>query len=361
MIYSGKNNFSSLSSDSWMNGSDMSSVSLSHPYRNFGSSSIACFILTILFCCLSFVNVQGAAEPKDVNVLAKIDTNQIRIGEQIHLKLTASAPQGVKIKFPIIPDTLRGLEFVNRSGIDTGKSEDGKKIIYSQSVNVTAFDSGFYVLEPFQFLLMQDNKLPDTMSTEALLVSVKTIPVDTTKEIKDIKAVMDVPITLKEILVYIGIVLAILVIAFFVIREIRRRRKLPKPEPVIEVPKIPPHVTALEALKKTAEEKLWQQGHYKSFHSAVSDILRTYIEGRFSINAMELTTDETMSRFRGNILPEEARQKLYGILQLADMVKFAKVIPVGSENEKSIDDAVQFILLTKPVDAGDFAEQEVKS
>ncbi|MBK6445857.1 MAG: hypothetical protein IPF81_11350 [Bacteroidetes bacterium] len=108
------------------------------------------------------------------------------------------------------------------------------------------------------------------------------------------------------------------------------------------------------------EEKLWQQGLYKQYHSSVSDTLRAYIEGRFEINALELTTDETMSRFRGNMLRDDARQKLYGILQLADMVKFAKVIPIGSENEQSMTDAIQFVMLTKPAEESDFKELEVK-
>ena len=135
---------------------------------------------------------------------------------------------------------------------------------------------------------------------------------------------------------------------------------MPKPEVKIVVPVIPPHILALEALKKTMEEKLWQQGLYKQYHSSVSDTLRAYIEGRFEINALELTTDETMSRFRGNMLREDARQKLFAILQLADMVKFAKVIPIGSENEQSMTDAVQFVMLTKPAEESDFKELEVK-
>ena len=83
-----------------------------------------------LFCFVS--SLSAKAVPDDVTVFAKIDTTQIRIGEQIKLNLTASAPPGAKFKFPLIPDTMNGLEFVNRSGIDTLKSENGKNIIYSQ-------------------------------------------------------------------------------------------------------------------------------------------------------------------------------------------------------------------------------------
>jgi hypothetical protein len=43
------------------------------------------------------------------------------------------------------------------------------------------------------------------------------------------------------------------------------------------------------------------------------------------------------------------------MLQLADMVKFAKAIPVGSENELSMQQAIDFIMLTKPATKEDFA------
>ena len=331
-------------------------------FTNKPVNRIAVYAVTMVFIVLFLIPpASGAIAPENVHVLAKIDTTQIRIGEQIKLSLTASAPPGVKLNFPVIPDTLRGLEFVKRSSIDTTKSEDGKEIIYTQTANVTAFDSGFYVVEPFHFLLLNDDKPADTLSTEALLISVRTIPVDTTREIKDIKATMDVPISWKEILVYVVAGLILIVLAFLIYREIRRRKNIPKPEPKIFTPAIPPHTLALEALKKTAEEKLWQQGNYKQYHSEISDILRVYIEGQFGINAMELTTDEIMSRFRGNMLHAEAKQKLLMILQLADMVKFAKVIPVGHENDQSMADAVQFVMMTKPVEAKDFTEQEVKS
>ena len=123
-------------------------------------------------------------------------------------------------------------------------------------------------------------------------------------------------------------------------------------------PKRPAHEIALETLKKIAEEKLWQQGLYKQYQSSVSDAIRTYIEHRFDINAMEYTTDETLSHLRNNLVPVEAKEKLRQLLQLADLVKFAKAIPVGTENELSMQQAVDFVMLTKPATKEDFSSIE---
>jgi len=46
-------------------------------------------------------------------------------------------------------------------------------------------------------------------------------------------------------------------------------------------------------------------------------------------------------------LPAEARNKLKQLLTLADLVKFAKERPTPVENEQSIEDAIDFIKLTR--------------
>jgi hypothetical protein len=294
-----------------------------------------------------------ASDPT-IQVSARVDTTMIRIGEQFHVHLDATAPSGTKLIFPVLPDTIKKLEIVQRSKIDTTKSADGKTISLHQQLTLTSFDSGFYVIEPIPFYFQEAGKSDsDSVSTEAQLITVRTIPVDTTQAIKDIKNTMDVPFTLKEALPYIIGFLVIIILTIVIIRKFKTQKK--KVTQVrVKIPERPAHEIALEELKKVEDEKLWQQGYFKKYHSAVADIIRTYIEHRFSINAMEYTTDETLDHLRGNTINEEAKQKLKDLLQLADMVKFAKVQPVANENEQSMKDAYRFIALTKPVTAGDF-------
>ena len=125
------------------------------------------------------------------------------------------------------------------------------------------------------------------------------------------------------------------------------KRKKKEPVPQIIIPKIPPHVTALEQLHKLKDEKLWQGGKLKEYHSALSDIIRQYIEHRFYINAMEQVSDEIMYSFRTVDLNDELKGKLRQILFLADMVKFAKEQPLPNENETSWNNAYEFVMATK--------------
>lgn len=308
-------------------------------------------VIFVAACGLAFST--NAAAQSRFHAVASIDTNAIRIGEQFHLNLTATVPADAQVTFPLIGDSIHKLELVQRSKMDTTKSTDGKLVTFHQSYTLTGFDSGFFVIEPFTFYYKQKNATgADSLSTEALLMQVQTVPVDTTREIKDIKPPHDVPFTFKEALPYILGGLAAIALAWFIVYQVKRRKR----KPVVEQKKIitrPPDEIALEALNHIREQKLWQQGFYKEYHSGVADTIRNYIEHRFGITAMEMPSDDTLSHFRNNMVSAEAFEKLRVLLQSADMVKFAKGIPVGSENELSMQHAVDFVNLTKSVSKED--------
>ena len=319
------------------------------------------FALCSLFLCINSGSISASLPAGPVIVSALSDTNQIRIGEQFKIVLKANVPTGVEINFPVFPDTLGGIEVVSRGKIDTLVANDKSNNTFSQSIQVTSFDSGFYAIKPFHFtsLNLETGKI-DSFSTEAFLISVITVPVDTTLAIKDIKPLMTVPISWQEIMMYVLAILVVIFIIFFLYR-MWKNRKL-KDVPVLpKKPKRPAHELALEALKKTEEEKLWQQGFYKQYHSQVSDILREYIERSFDITALELTSDETLERIRRRKLRNELTEKLAYVLHTADLVKFAKLIPLADECEKSITNAYEFINGTRPLLESDIKREETKT
>ena len=152
----------------------------------------------LLLISVSSVNATLPAGP--IIVSARPDTNAIRIGEQFNIVLKVNTPTGVTLNFPVFPDTLGGIEIVSRGKVDTIIAKDKSNVTYSQSLKVTSFDSGFYAVEPFHFTgINKETGITDTFSTEAFLISVKTIPVDTTQAIKDIKAPLEVSYTWQEI------------------------------------------------------------------------------------------------------------------------------------------------------------------
>lgn len=122
-----------------------------------------------------------------------------------------------------------------------------------------------------------------------------------------------------------------------------------KPQEVKETiaPSLPPHVIANERLMEIKTKQVWKTGRIKQYHSDISETVRGYIEGRFDVNALEYTTNEIMQSLRYKTIAPEVLEKLNQILVLADLVKFAKELPVPDENIKSIELAIEFVEQTK--------------
>src|SRR5262245_29144921 len=102
---------------------------------------------------IAFMLVAGGltSRAQTTHAVAKLDTNRIRIGEQTRLQLLATVPEGASVSFPVIADSIHKLEVLSKSAIDTSRSQDGLSVTYHQSLTLTGFDSGFFVVEPFTF------------------------------------------------------------------------------------------------------------------------------------------------------------------------------------------------------------------
>jgi hypothetical protein len=293
---------------------------------------------------------------QEVTVIAKLDTNSILIGDQVKFHLIVEHPIKTTIDFPLLADTLgEKIEIVEKQKIDTVVSATHSNLVERLTLTITSYDSGYFIIRPLAFIVNKDSSRKH--ETEALLLEVHTLSVDTTQAIKDIKGPLDTPFTLKEAIPYIiGGLLAILII-LLVVYLVRKYKK----KPVVVEEKviiIPPHLVALNKLEELKQKKLWQQGLVKEYHSELSEIIRNYIELRFNLPALEQTSDEIVKSFRSVGIEEENKGKLKQLLFLADLVKFAKEQPVAAENELSFNNAFDFVNNTKPFEA--IMNEEVK-
>ena len=86
----------------------------------------------------------------------------------------------------------------------------------------------------------------------------------------------------------------------------------------------------------------------KEFHFRLSAILRTYIQGRYGINAPEMTTEEFVPRIADLGIPRELRKCLKSLCRTSDPVKFAGVHAVESEMRKDLMFVRNFVRQTTP-------------
>ena len=305
---------------------------------------------TMFFSLLSFILILLSAHAHaQVEVHAVLDSNKIRIGEQtrldLYLRYDASTNKNLNIQWPQIEDTLKKeIEVLNITKIDTTIPDKARPNFIQQHIQllITSFDSGYYAIPPFEFVLNNDTS--NKLLTEALLLEVNSVPTDTSaSKLKDIKAPFNEPFDWKWYLPYVYIALAILAAIIIIILIVRRIKKN-KPAIVIpEKPKTPAHVTAFAALEKIKEEGIWKDNKIKEYYSEITDTVRLYIEERFNINALELTSDEIIHVFKSQVVDSDSKAKLYQILTLSDFVKFAKQIPIEAEHTLTLNNAFDFV------------------
>lgn len=279
-----------------------------------------------------------------------LDTTSIRIGDRVQLRINATLPKATRIYWPAVADTLTAsVEVASKSKVDTSSTSRTDFVNYSQTLSITSFDTGYHYIPP---ITIQYSYAGDTtrheLTSDGVYLKVRTVAVDTTQAIKDIKGPIQAPITLSELAPYLGGALGVVLIVALVWYYFWRRR-LNKPLfPVIARPAGPPWETALQSLAQLDDKKLWQEGKIKAYYSELTDIIRKYLDMQFGIEAMEMVSSEILDAFDTAELNPSSRPMLANILVQADFAKFAKGLPAGNENELSMTWARQFIMDTKP-------------
>lgn len=322
--------------------------------KNPLSILIAIVLFSALFSPNSWAQ-QDVTTHHDVKVEAKLDSTVIQIGQQTKLTLRVEYKVNnndrIFIQWPEIHDTLRKeIDVVQQTKIDTliPNKDDPYTFVQTKTLYITSFDSGYWAIQPFKFIINGDTT---GIYSDALLLSVSTIDVDTTQAIKDIKQPYSVSYSwidwIKDHKLIVTGILAGILAVFIIVYYVRKSLKNKPPPVVEEAIKIPPHIVALEKLEKLKNEKLWQEGKLKPYYISLTDIIREYIENRYKIPAMEQTTEEILMSFRNVAIDKESQEKLKQILLLADLVKFAKEHPLPTENEMSMNNAFEFVNGTK--------------
>lgn len=284
-----------------------------------------------------------------IRVSSEVSADSLMIGDQVQYTLLVDADENVDFKMPSISDTLsRNLEVIAPLSSDTTAGEGRRKVRHSYVI--TSFEEGMQIL-PAQRVVYSFSERVDTALSMPLILRVFEPEVDTTEAIMPIKPPINTPLTFMEVLPWIGVgvgglLLVTLVMALVWIYRQRRR----DPEIFRVRPRDPAHVVAFRELDRLKEEKLWERGLVKEFYTRLTEITRTYIERQYGIPAMERTTGEILQAFsRSNTENGLLDEILEELLQLADLVKFAKEDPLPVDNQTNLNNAYLFVQKTYPL------------
>jgi hypothetical protein len=278
------------------------------------------------------------------SVSASADKDRVQVGEDLALTLVLRHPPEGRYIAP--PDTA----FTPFDVI--GKSEEAVSPVETRlRIRLAAYRLPERVEVPaLQIQYQKDGKI-ELLTTDPVPVEVVTSLTPEVTEIHDIKEPLDLMVARDfRLLWWLLLALAAALLAYLIYRKLRK-----EPEGVKApawIPPLPPaDVEAEAALRRLLEKDLIRKGELKRFYTELSDVMKRYAGRRFEVPYLERTTSEVLSDLKPRKLAQETASDLRAILEVSDLVKFAKFLPEAAEAEASFALALSWIEKTRPAPA----------
>lgn len=155
------------------------------------------------------------------------------------------------------------------------------------------------------------------------------------------------PIPWKTIF-WILLAIFLIALAIYLFKKFYRPRE--KEEVIYKPPPVPieqAHIVALRELDELKKRNFIEAGQIKLYYSRISEIVRRYVENRFFMPALEMTTEEIRINFDDSICENTQSSHFFTILETSDLVKFAKSQPDEFTHKQVLNFAENFIKKTK--------------
>ena len=299
----------------------------------------------MLVACVVSVHAQ-------VSVVAEIDSIEMVMGQQAHVTVRATMPEGAKAEFPVFKPTellTPGVEVLSSTeegvkGKDKGFVE--RTVVYT----LTSFDDTLYYLPPFTVKVDGKPYESKSLALKVLGVEVDTVHVNQFFGPKDVQ---DNPFLWSEwsAAFWLSVLLLVLLAVGYYL-YLRLRDNKPIITKIRVVKRLLPHQKALKEIEVIKTEKMVASENQKEYYTKLTDTLRRYIEERYGFNAMEMTSGEIIQRLETALASdsthaEAMKAELRQLFTTADLVKFAKYSTLINENDANLVSAIDFINQTK--------------
>lgn len=278
-----------------------------------------------------------------------------RIGDPIRLAVEVRALKGVDFRLPGIPKAAFGkLELNSQTGPEPQRYYGGTGQIVRYTV--TGWQTGKWTLPPLKvpYWTLAGKKAEFTIPSRTIAI-VSVLPKNRSQaellalKLKPAKDPVALPPNYQPLWLALALTAAIAagLGAGLLWRKYRPVKTLAaNPTPVVLEPA---HQIAFRRLEALRQQDYLTQGLFKEYYTELSECLREYIENRFEINALEMTTEEFLAWLAGHpVLAAEGRRLLHQFLQTSDLVKFARHLPDQATASESWQQIYRLVEQTRP-------------
>ena len=287
-----------------------------------------------------------SAQMTPIGVGLTTDVDRVTVGDVFTLTLSVSHPRDHHVVFPDVPTEWAESEFEVRSAtyLPT-KTEDDGTLISAVTIEAVLFRPGVHPTPALSVAVRRPDGSVINRPARPIEIEVASVLSEGANELKDIRPQAEVPFSSvwpfgsdgsQEELWPWALGGATGLILLMIAGIVYWRRQAILQGALVSQPPLTPLDAALQTLDSIEQRDLPADSRYAEHYELVADCLRSYLFGQFRIPAPELTTEQSVSVLdRRPVSPTDVRD-LGGILEEADLVKFARLVPEAREAREVI-------------------------
>jgi hypothetical protein len=273
------------------------------------------FLLALPVTCFFFT---GTLLAQTSSVKASLNRDHVLIGEPVELKVEVRTTAELPLtQWFNLPDSFNHLEILNRSPLDS--VAEASVTTYRQTLTITGFDQGIWMIPALGVSINKETVYTDSLALTIVPVQLK----DSTYH--DIREIIDVPDAKTPWWYWVAGILSLAALVILVWLWLKSRTAKPIAAGN-HISTLSPLEEAMNRLRALEAEQLANNEEWKKHYSVLTGIFKVYIERRFSIPALQKTTDELLLLLNG-MLDKQMVSETAEALRISDAVKFARYQP----------------------------------
>lgn len=275
-----------------------------------------------------------------------IEPESLRIGDRLMITLELRFDDDTQFQLPDLRVELLPIELMNESIT----RESGKKGIKIERHRFESFvfDTGRVVIPSQKIVYWHSSDTTTLLKTytDTLWLNVQSVLTADASEIRDIKEPNEIPQPFNRWGTVWALVALLLVIAiaYYLWRKKSDKPIIPFKKPIVIRPA---HEIAIESLRQLINENLIEKKQVDQYYIGLSRILREYIENRYFLKALEMTTSEMLAVLEKDGIFKTIGETVQEVLTHSDLVKFARYIPEDSFATKLMEKTLKLVEDTK--------------
>lgn len=273
-------------------------------------------------------------------IKSSVTSKSLSVGDRISFQVTAIVPKGSSVTPPSI-DTGMGNIVVKEWNTYKTERDSSDSVMFSYVITTYVPERCTIPSLPF---IVQDGQKNDTLISPAIPLDVISVITADSVDIKDLKA-QQISGRAPHLWIWVAALAVLIIVIIFIC--IRLFSKKQQPDNLI--PLLPPYEEAIAAIKELEYKKHLSRGLIREYIFELSEILKRYIERRFSVNASEFTTEEMIAWLGVSGLDSKNKQSVDWFFRTSDPVKFARHIPEEMTTHRFMKETMDFLTATRPL------------